>query len=585
MTEVLTVSPEPGYDREMERAHVLAKVVAVALGGETGAATDMCLRLIADPHTAPEFEAQLLSVMTVSEYFASRFDEAILASERAVAMADEAGTAAARLLALPSRLYAAGGFVVPTPGTPSTDAFAVMWQHRDELGQLDANLRLLATFLFAEAAFVNGHLDAASELLATSDDAATSFLFTTAALHPLLAIVLAQPARLLTYQGHIDAARLVAESARDVASRLGLERQVIGIDGIRCLIAGQLSDRSLVRQLADEVEAAVIEPRGYIEGAPLALCAYGLAAVGDGARAVQFVLAGGGGPGLPFLQAADRALSYEMLCTIALEANDIPLASDWARRSLELGAHPVAVDAVERTTARLDLALGNVDESMALSAVSAARSMLAGRHLEASGAEVLRARALARTGARSSAVERLTVVAHESEREGRIAVAREAVRELRSMGRRLAPAPHAGYDSLSTRERQVVALAAEGYSNRVIGAALFLSERTVQGHISRALAALGVASRTAIPRQLVNDHHDAPASALHPPLTSRQREIACLVAAGASNHAVADELGISVKTVEKHIGAIFIRWGVSSRTGIAAVLVAEQESAAPTALG
>jgi DNA-binding CsgD family transcriptional regulator/tetratricopeptide (TPR) repeat protein len=49
---------------------------------------------------------------------------------------------------------------------------------------------------------------------------------------------------------------------------------------------------------------------------------------------------------------------------------------------------------------------------------------------------------------------------------------------------------------LTARERQVLALVAEGATNRQIGAALFMAEKTASVHVSRILAKLGVSSRT-----------------------------------------------------------------------------------------
>jgi DNA-binding CsgD family transcriptional regulator len=57
-----------------------------------------------------------------------------------------------------------------------------------------------------------------------------------------------------------------------------------------------------------------------------------------------------------------------------------------------------------------------------------------------------------------------------------------------------------GYgDSLSPRETEVAKLAAGGLSNRDIARALFLSERTVEDHISRAMRKTQVTSRHALP--------------------------------------------------------------------------------------
>jgi ATP/maltotriose-dependent transcriptional regulator MalT len=61
-----------------------------------------------------------------------------------------------------------------------------------------------------------------------------------------------------------------------------------------------------------------------------------------------------------------------------------------------------------------------------------------------------------------------------------------------------APAPVGPEDpfGLTPRERQVLALLAEGATNRQIGAALFMAEKTASVHVSRILAKLGVQSRT-----------------------------------------------------------------------------------------
>jgi DNA-binding CsgD family transcriptional regulator len=48
---------------------------------------------------------------------------------------------------------------------------------------------------------------------------------------------------------------------------------------------------------------------------------------------------------------------------------------------------------------------------------------------------------------------------------------------------------------LSRREHEVLALIAEGRTNREIAEALFISERTVHVHVGRVLAKLGVSGR------------------------------------------------------------------------------------------
>jgi ATP/maltotriose-dependent transcriptional regulator MalT len=61
-----------------------------------------------------------------------------------------------------------------------------------------------------------------------------------------------------------------------------------------------------------------------------------------------------------------------------------------------------------------------------------------------------------------------------------------------------APGEGGGEDpfGLTARERQVLALVAEGATNRQIGAALYMAEKTASVHVSRILSKLGVRSRT-----------------------------------------------------------------------------------------
>lgn len=56
--------------------------------------------------------------------------------------------------------------------------------------------------------------------------------------------------------------------------------------------------------------------------------------------------------------------------------------------------------------------------------------------------------------------------------------------------------PTSGIGALTSREREVLALLADGQSNREIASTLRVSEKTVKTHVSSVLAKLGVADRT-----------------------------------------------------------------------------------------
>lgn len=85
--------------------------------------------------------------------------------------------------------------------------------------------------------------------------------------------------------------------------------------------------------------------------------------------------------------------------------------------------------------------------------------------------------------------------------------AEEAVRELRRRGHRIgrggARAPgQTGVAALSPRELEIAGLVAQGRTNRDIAARLFLSEKTIESHLSKAFSKLGVNSRAALAAQV-----------------------------------------------------------------------------------
>jgi len=55
---------------------------------------------------------------------------------------------------------------------------------------------------------------------------------------------------------------------------------------------------------------------------------------------------------------------------------------------------------------------------------------------------------------------------------------------------------------LTPSERRVAELAAEGLSNREIAQSLFLTVKTVEGHLTHAYRKLDVHSRTELPKAL-----------------------------------------------------------------------------------
>jgi DNA-binding CsgD family transcriptional regulator len=83
-----------------------------------------------------------------------------------------------------------------------------------------------------------------------------------------------------------------------------------------------------------------------------------------------------------------------------------------------------------------------------------------------------------------------------------------ARRELAATGetaRKRTVQPAAASQALTAQEAQVARLARDGLSNPEIGARLFISSRTVQYHLGKVFAKLGITSRGQLHRALPAD--------------------------------------------------------------------------------
>jgi DNA-binding CsgD family transcriptional regulator len=100
---------------------------------------------------------------------------------------------------------------------------------------------------------------------------------------------------------------------------------------------------------------------------------------------------------------------------------------------------------------------------------------------------------------------------------------------------------------------------------------------TIRSGREHAEAGLRIAQRLGM-RPLVGELTAmlATVSASEPHLTTREREIAALVAAGLSNAAIAARLTLSERTVEGHVSHILRKLGSSSRAGVATWFVSHQ---------
>ena len=158
--------------------------------------------------------------------------------------------------------------------------------------------------------------------------------------------------------------------------------------------------------------------------------------------------------------------------------------------------------ASSRAQALVALAENKPEHAATLALDAAEEATNAGAMLEAARDRLVAGRALL-AGDRDAGIAELTAAREQAARCGAPRVEAEARLELRRAGVRLGRggprAPGAeGIATLSQREREVAELVAEGLTNRDIGARLYLSEKTIETHLTRVFQKLGMRSRTQV---------------------------------------------------------------------------------------
>jgi DNA-binding NarL/FixJ family response regulator len=110
--------------------------------------------------------------------------------------------------------------------------------------------------------------------------------------------------------------------------------------------------------------------------------------------------------------------------------------------------------------------------------------------------------ALRRANRRSQAREQLRQAVELATICGAASLAERAERELLATGARPRRIALSGVDSLTPSERRVAELAATGPTNREIAQALFVTQRTVEVHLTSIYRKLGIGSRSQLPTAL-----------------------------------------------------------------------------------
>ena len=310
----------------------------------------------------------------------------------------------------------------------------------------------------------------------------------------VLPLALNHLADLRCVEGDLDGASALLDEADAIANATGTEPWPFG----RVSLAGFRGIEAEAAALFDAAQPAAIARGG--EGVVLTFAEHARAVLYNGLGRYETALA-------PAQSAADRD---ELLVSVW----SFPELVEAATRCGQGDVAAAAIESLsERTRAAgTELALGIEARSKALLSDGEIAERLYGEAIERLGrtrlafelarAHLLYGEWLRRDRRRIDARDQLRRALDMFTSMGAEAFAARAGRELLATGETARKRTSESRDELTAQERQIAQFARDGLSNPEIGARLFISPRTVEYHLHKVFAKLGITSREHLARVL-----------------------------------------------------------------------------------
>lgn len=237
---------------------------------------------------------------------------------------------------------------------------------------------------------------------------------------------------------------------------------------------------------------------------------------GDPRGCVEALAVAGGGPELPHVLHPQRSRVCELVVRAELALDAAGNAGAWAERAA-LGTALGGPSAEGFAMLAQAQVLLDRDPTAAVQRATAAVSAFTAcdRRLHAARARTVLAAAFAGLGKHARAVAELSDVEQVLAGSGAGVLLDEVARVRRTLvcGRAVPTHPdEEGLFSLTRRERQVAELVTQGHTNRQVAHRLGVSDKTVEAHLARVFAKLGVSSRAAVASVVARAKHLGAAS-------------------------------------------------------------------------
>ena len=316
----------------------------------------------------------------------------------------------------------------------------------------------------------------------------------------------------LMWSGRLTEARTVIDGAIE-AYRLSPNAFLAEVTAFSAILANWSGDDEAALLWAEEsVELARLQEPGVIPAIAGLALGVALAQTGQFESARAIVLELCGGEKLSRMMRACRTVVYELLTQIELALGRPEAAQRCAAAAMDATGGDLPVEFAFAARARAVVLASGGDHAGAaeLAMKAAERTQGAGSPVEAARCMIVAGRSLAQAGERARAITVLEWAEDRLTAAGAFGFLDQAQKELRRLGRRVARRsgpvrPEEGLRALTERERELAVLVAQGRTNRQIAASAYLSEKTVERHLSNIFAKLGISGRAGLAAMVASD--------------------------------------------------------------------------------